>query len=439
MNKINSLVVDNIMQKFSFFIILCLLSFNSSAEDQLNSADTAWILTSAGLVLFMTLPGLALFYGGLVRTKNVLSVIMACFSITSLISLVWAIIGYSLALTEGGQWQPYIGGLSQIFFVQMNADHLVGNLPESVFAMYHLTFAVFAPALIIGALVERVKFFPLMFFCILWELLVYVPVCHWIWGNGWLSEMGVMDFAGGIVVHGSAGIAALVGAIIIGPRRGFPKTPLMPHNLTMTAMGAGILWVGWHGFSAGSALMANGSAGMAMLSTHLCASSASVTCIVMDWIKFGKPSVLGVMTGMVAGLGMIAAGAGFVSPLGAMLIGIIAGIACFYAIHLIKQYFLIDDALDVFPVHGVSGILGALLTGIFADESLGGIGIVTDQGIFHQFLIQLFGIAVTIVWSGLISYLLFKLLDRLIGIRVSQEHETGGLDINQHDQQGYNL
>lgn len=439
MNKINSLVVDNIMQKFSFFIILCLLSFNSSAEDQLNSADTAWILTSAGLVLFMTLPGLALFYGGLVRTKNVLSVIMACFSITSLISLVWAIIGYSLALTEGGQWQPYIGGLSQIFFVQMNADHLVGNLPESVFAMYHLTFAVFAPALIIGALVERVKFFPLMFFCILWELLVYVPVCHWIWGNGWLAEMGVMDFAGGIVVHGSAGIAALVGAIIIGPRRGFPKTPLMPHNLTMTAMGAGILWVGWHGFSAGSALMANGSAGMAMLSTHLCASSASVTWIVMDWIKFGKPSVLGVMTGMVAGLGMIAAGAGFVSPLGAMLIGIIAGIACFYAIHLIKQYFLIDDALDVFPVHGVSGILGALLTGIFADESLGGIGIVTDQGIFHQFLIQLFGIAVTIVWSGLISYLLFKLLDRLIGIRVSQEHETGGLDINQHDQQGYNL
>ena len=439
MNKINSLVVDNIMQKFSFFIILCLLSFNSSAEDQLNSADTAWILTSAGLVLFMTLPGLALFYGGLVRTKNVLSVIMACFSITSLISLVWAIIGYSLALTEGGQWQPYIGGLSQIFFVQMNADHLVGNLPESVFAMYHLTFAVFAPALIIGALVERVKFFPLMFFCILWELLVYVPVCHWIWGNGWLAEMGVMDFAGGIVVHGSAGIAALVGSIIIGPRRGFPKTPLMPHNLTMTAMGAGILWVGWHGFSAGSALMANGSAGMAMLSTHLCASSASVTWIVIDWIKFGKPSVLGVMTGMVAGLGMIAAGAGFVSPLGAMLIGIIAGIAYFYAIHLIKQYFLIDDALDVFPVHGVSGILGALLTGIFADESLGGIGIVTDQGIFHQFLIQLFGIAVTIVWSGLISYLLFKLLDRLIGIRVSQEHETGGLDINQHDQQGYNL
>lgn len=409
------------------------------ADDGLNSADTAWILTSAGLVLFMTLPGLALFYGGLVRSKNVLSVIMACFSITSLISLVWAVAGYSLALTDGGSWQSIIGGVSQLFLINMNADKLVGNLPESVFAMYHMTFAIFSPALVVGALVERVRFFPLLLFCALWELLVYVPICHWIWGNGWLAELGVMDFAGGIVVHGTAGIAALTGAVIVGPRKGFPKSPLMPHNLTMTAMGAGILWVGWHGFSAGSALMANGSAGMAMLSTHLCASAASITWIVMDWLKFGKPSVLGAMTGMVAGLGMIASGAGFVSPLGAVIIGVVAGVACFYSIHLIKQRLVIDDALDVFPVHGVSGILGALLTGIFADISLGGIGIVSEQGIFNQLLIQSFGIAVAIIWSGLVSYILFKLIEKFIGIRVSQEAETGGLDINEHDQQGYNF
>lgn len=425
------------MKKIAVLTLLLSFPLMSFASDQLNSADTAWILTSAGLVLFMTLPGLALFYGGLVRSKNVLSVIMACFSITALISLIWAGAGYSLALTNGGAWQAFIGGTSQLFLFDMNADKLVGNLPESVFTMYHMTFAIFSPALIVGALVERVKFFPLLLFCALWELLVYVPICHWIWGNGWLAELGVMDFAGGIVVHGSAGIAALIGAIIVGPRKGFPRTALMPHNLTMTATGAGILWVGWHGFSAGSALMANGSAGMAMLSTHLCASAASITWIVMDWIKFGKPSVLGAMTGMIAGLGIIAAGAGFVSPFGAILIGIIAGVACFYSIYLIKQYLLIDDALDVFPVHGVSGILGALLTGIFADEWFGGIGILSEEGIFNQLLIQSFGIAVTILWSGVISFLLFKLIDKLIGIRVTQEAETGGLDINEHDQQGY--
>lgn len=425
------------MKKIAVLTLLLGFPLMSFASDQLNSADTAWILTSAGLVLFMTLPGLALFYGGLVRSKNVLSVIMACFSITALISLIWAGAGYSLALTNGGVWQAFIGGTSQLFLFDMNADKLVGNLPESVFTMYHMTFAIFSPALIVGALVERVKFFPLLLFCALWELLVYVPICHWIWGNGWLAELGVMDFAGGIVVHGSAGIAALIGAIIVGPRKGFPRTALMPHNLTMTATGAGILWVGWHGFSAGSALMANGSAGMAMLSTHLCASAASITWIVMDWIKFGKPSVLGAMTGMIAGLGIIAAGAGFVSPFGAILIGIIAGVACFYSIYLIKQYLLIDDALDVFPVHGVSGILGALLTGIFADEWFGGIGILSEEGIVNQLLIQSFGIAVTILWSGVISFLLFKLIDKLIGIRVTQESETGGLDINEHDQQGY--
>jgi Amt family ammonium transporter len=427
------------MRKILFPTPLAAIPFPVVAEDGLNSADTAWILTSAGLVLFMTMPGLALFYGGLVRTRNVLSVIMACFSITSLISLIWAIAGYSLALTDGDVHQAVLGGFSQLFLTGMNADRLVGNLPESVFAMYHMTFAIFAPALIVGAMVERARFFPLLFFCAFWELLVYVPICHWIWGNGWLAEWGVMDFAGGIVVHGSAGVAALAGALAAGPRRGFPRAPMMPHNLTMTAMGAGILWVGWHGFSAGSALMANGSAGMAMLSTHLCASSASITWIVMDWLKFGKPSVLGAMTGMVAGLGMIAAGAGFVSPFGAILIGIVAGVACFYSIQLIKQRIGIDDALDVFPVHGVSGILGALLTAVFADTGFGGIGIVSEGGIFKQILIQLLGIGVTIAWSGLVSFLLFKAIDKAVGIRVTQEAESIGLDIDQHDQQGYSF
>ena len=419
--------------------LLLLLTTAPVHANELNSADTAWILTSAGLVLFMTLPGLALFYGGLVRSKNVLSVIMACFSITSLISMLWAIAGYSLTFTDGKSWQAVIGGVSQLFLHQMNADRLIGNLPESVFAMYHLTFAIFAPALIVGALAERVKFFPLMLFCALWEMLVYVPVCHWIWGNGWLAELGVMDFAGGIVVHGSAGVAALVCAILIGPRRGFSKTPLMPHNLTMTATGAGILWVGWHGFSAGSALMANGSAGMAMLATHLCASSASITWIVMDWIKFGKPSVLGALTGMVAGLGMIAAGAGFISPAAALFTGVIAGIACFYSIQLIKLRWKIDDALDVFPVHGVSGILGALLTGILADTALGGNGISSAQGVLHQLLLQSLGIIVTVLWSAGVSYLLWLGINKTIGMRVTTEAESNGIDIDQHDQQGYNF
>lgn len=421
--------------------LLCFLSLwifpLAACADQLNSADTAWILTSAGLVLFMTLPGLALFYGGLVRSKNVLSIIMACFSITSLVSVVWAAVGYSLALTDGGTWQSVLGGFSQLLFRDMNADRLVGNIPEAVYSMYHLTFAIFAPALIVGGLAERVRFSALILFCVFWSLLVYTPVCHWIWGGGWLAQAGVMDFAGGIVVHGSAGIATLVGAIIVGPRKGFPSTPLMPHSLTITGIGAGILWVGWHGFSAGSALMANGAAGMAMLSTHLCASSASVTWIALDWLRFGKPSVLGVMTGMVAGLGIIAAGAGFVSPAGALFIGIIAGIACYYSIYIIKHRLLIDDALDVFPVHGVSGLVGALLTAVFADETFGGIGILSESGIGGQLLDQLLGISVVVGWSGTVSFLLFKLIDRALGLRVDPDDEIIGLDIALHDQRGY--
>ncbi len=421
-------------------ILINLLLFPLTVFGQeLNSANTAWILTSTGLVLFMTVPGIALFYGGLVRTKNVLSIIMACFAITTAVSIIWVAFGYSLVFSDGGSVQKFIGGLSQVFLLNIDSETLVGSLPASVFSMYHLTFAIFAPALIIGSLAERVKFFPLILFCIFWVMLVYVPICHWIWGNGWLQHLGLIDFAGGLVVHTSAGIAALVGAIVIGPRKGFPRSPFMPHNLTMTATGAGILWVGWHGFSAGSALMANGAAGMAMLATHLCASAASLTWVFLDWIRYRKSSLLGALTGMIAGLGAIAAGAGFVSPLSAMIIGVLTGVSCFYSIHYFKHVLEIDDALDVFPIHGISGITGVLLTAVFADTALGGSGINNESGIIGQFAIQSVGILVTLIWSGFISYLLFILIDKLMGLRVSQEAEITGLDIALHDQQGYNL
>lgn len=361
---------------------------------------------------------------------------MACFSITFLISLLWALAGYSLALTDGGAWQRYLGGFSQILLTQMTANRLVGALPESVFSFYHMTFAIFAPTLIVGSLAERTKFFPLLLFCALWELFVYIPVCHWIWGDGWLAELGVIDFAGGIVVHGSAGIAAMVVAILLGPRTGFPGAPLMPHNLTLTAAGAGMLWVGWHGFSAGSALMVNGAAGMALLSTHLCAAASSLTWIFLDWRRFGKPSALGMMTGMIAGLSMIAAGAGFISPFGACLLGVLGAAACFYAILFFKQQLKIDDALDVFPIHGVSGVLGALLMAVFANETFGGSG---AKGIADQLYTQMIGIITVMAWSASVSFLLFKFIDELIGLRVSKEQEAAGLDISLHDQQGYNL
>ncbi len=407
--------------------------------EELNSANTAWILTSTGLVLFMTIPGIALFYGGLVRSKNVLSIIMACFAITTSISIIWAGFGYSLALTDGESWQLFIGGFSNSFLSGIDSETLIGSLPASVFIMYHLTFAIFAPALIVGSLAERVRFFPLLFFSIGWSILVYLPICHWIWGNGWLQHMGMMDFAGGAVVHLSAGIAALVGAIVVGPRSGFPRSAFMPHNLTMTATGAGILWVGWHGFSAGSALMANGAAGMAMLSTHLCASTASLTWIALDWLRFGKASVIGALTGMIAGLGAIAAGAGFVSPASAMFIGIVTSIACFYTIHLIKFRLEIDDALDVFPIHGISGTIGIVSTGILADSSFGGTGITHPMGILGQLMIQVTGVLAVLAWSGFMSYFLFALINHFFSLKVSQEDEITGLDTALHDQQGYNL
>ncbi|TAN53820.1 MAG: ammonium transporter [Methylococcaceae bacterium] len=413
---------------------LWLLPLAASA-DELNSADTAWILTSAALVLFMTVPGLALFYGGLVRTKNVLSVLVNCFAITSLASILWVVVGYSLALTEGNSW---LGGWSRLLLSGMDADSLHGNLPESVYVMYHLTFAIFAPALIVGGLVERMKFSALLAFVALWLLLVYVPVCHWLWGGGWLQQMGVMDFAGGIVVHTSGGIAALMAALMLGPRRGFPRTPMPPHNLTMTATGGGILWVGWHGFSAGSALMANGAAGMAMLTTHIAAAAAALVWMGIEWLRFGKPSVLGVITGMVAGLGMVSPAAGFIGPGGALLIGITAGAVCLFSILWIKRRLGVDDALDVFPVHGIGGMVGAVLTGVFAAESLGGRGLAGDAGMLAQVALQAFGVGVTLAWSGGVSFMLLKGLDLALGLRVNPDEETEGLDIALHDSKGYN-
>lgn len=406
--------------------------------DELNSADTAWILTASALVLFMTVPGLALFYGGLVRAKNVLSVLMQCFAITALASIVWMLAGYSLALSDGGAWQPFIGGFSRLLLFSLDAESLKDNLPETVFCMYHLTFAIFAPALIVGGVAERMKFSALLGFVALWQLLVYVPVCHWLWGGGWLSGMGAMDFAGGVVVHVSGGIAALVGASMLGPRRGFPRTPMPPHNLVVTATGAGILWVGWHGFSAGSALMANGAAGVAMLTTHMSAAAGALSWMAIEWARFGKPSGLGLITGMVAGLGMIAPAAGFVAPAGGAAIGAIAGSLCFFVLHWVKRKLEIDDSLDVFAIHGVGGAAGALLTALFAARELGGVGVAAEHGMLGQLYAQATAILSVTLWSGGISFLALKLLDKTIGLRVAAMAETEGLDIALHNEQGYN-
>lgn len=422
-------------------LVLINLLFHSSpaCADALNAADTAWILTASGLVLFMTVPGLALFYGGLVRTKNVLSVLMQCFAITSLVSVLWLIGGYSLALSDGGSWQSWIGGLRHMGLLSLNADSVKDNLPETVFSMYHLTFAIFAPALIVGSVAERMKFSALLWFVGFWTLLVYVPVCHWVWGGGWLAQLGVMDFAGGIVVHASGGTAALIAAIMLGKRRGFPRQPMPPHNLTMTATGAGILWVGWHGFSAGSALMANGAAGIAMLSTHMSAAAGSLTWMGIEWWRFGKPSGLGLITGMVAGLGMIAPGAGFVMPISGLLIGMIAGSLCFFTLHWIKRHFDIDDTLDVFAIHGVGGMAGSLLLAPLATEMLGGTGIISDDGWLIQLGIQALAVIIVFIWSGGLSFLGLVLLDKTLGIRVCDGDEIQGLDISHHNEQGYNL
>ena len=404
-----------------------------------DTGDTAWILTSTALVLFMTLPGLALFYGGLVRAKNVLSVLMQCFVIACVVSILWVVYGYSLAFGDGGSMNAWIGGLDNAFLANVTRESLSGTLPESVFVMFQMTFAIITPALIIGGFAERMKFSAMLMFSVIWVSIVYFPVCHWVWGGGWLAEQGLLDFAGGTVVHITAGVAALVCAMVLGNRNGFPGTPMMPHNMTMTVTGAGMLWVGWFGFNGGSAVAANGDAGMAMLVTHVSAACGAMTWATMEWIKYGKPSALGTVTGMVAGLGTITPASGFVGPMGALIIGISAGIVCFYATAFIKQKLKIDDSLDVFPVHGVGGILGTLLAGIFVAAGLGGAGYAEGMNMGSQLGVQLTGVIATIVFTAVATFGSLKLVDMLIGLRVTDEEETEGLDINQHDERGYIL
>lgn len=410
--------------------------------DELNGANTAWILTSTALVLFMTIPGLSLFYGGLVRSKNILSVLMQCFAITCVMSILWLLVGYSLAFTDGGSANAFIGGLSQVFLAGVTEDALSGDIPLSVFVMFQMTFAVITPALIVGAFAERMRFSAMLVFSMLWLLLVYAPITHWVWGGGWLADMGLLDFAGGTVVHITAGVAALVAALVLRNRKGFPSQAMAPHNLPLTVAGAGMLWVGWFGFNAGSALAANGDAGMAMLVTHISAAAGSLAWMCMEWMRHGKPSVLGIVTGMVAGLGTITPASGFVGPGGALVIGTLAGIICYLSTQAIKQRFEIDDSLDVFPVHGVGGILGTFLAGIFASDQLGvfsGQGYAEGVTMASQIKVQVIGIAATGLYTAIVSFVLFKLVGAMIPLRVSEEDETAGLDLVLHDERGYNL
>jgi Amt family ammonium transporter len=407
---------------------------------KLDGANTAWMLTSSVLVLFMTLPGLALFYAGLVRMKNVLSVLMQCFAITCIVTLAWVVVGYSIAFGDGGASNAWYGGFAKSFLSGVDLKAIkVNGVPETVFAMYQLTFAIITPALVIGAFAERVKFSGMLLFSLLWLLLVYCPVAHWVWGDGWLMKKGIMDFAGGTVVHLNAGIAALVCALVLGQRRGFPDTPMPPHNMTMAVTGACMLWVGWFGFNAGSALAADGAAGMAMLVTHIGAATGAFAWMVCEWVRYGKPSVLGIVTGMVAGLGTITPASGFVGPLGALAIGATAGIICFFATSYMKQALKVDDSLDVFPVHGVGGMLGTLLTGVFVSATFGGNGYPGNVTMSDQLLVQLTGVIAVAVWSGVVTWILLKLSDVVTGMRVQSEEETEGLDTVLHNEKGYNL
>ncbi|MEC7803475.1 MAG: ammonium transporter [Pseudomonadota bacterium] len=418
-----------------WLIFLLIVVPTAAVAAEVDSGDTAWMLTATALVLFMTLPGLALFYGGLVGTKNVLSVLMQCFAIACMASLLWVCIGYSLAFVGDGS---VIGGFGKLFLSGVGIDAVNGTIPETVFVMFQMTFAIITPALVVGAFAERMRFSSMLLFAALWLLLVYVPVTHWVWGGGWLQNLGFMDFAGGSVVHVNAGVAAIVAALVMGRREGFPTTPMPPHNLPITVAGACMLWVGWFGFNAGSALASDGAAGMAMLVTHIGASAGSLAWMTSEWIKFGKPSVLGIVTGMVAGLGTITPASGFVGPGGALVIGLVAGVACFWATQLIKRRFEIDDSLDVFPVHGVGGFIGLLLTAVFA-ASFGGQGLPEGATVGSQLLVQLTGAVATIIWCGVITLVLLKIIDAILGLRVSQEEESEGLDLTLHDERGYNL
>ncbi|AYN92674.1 ammonium transporter [Pseudomonas luteola] len=420
----------------------------AAAEPTLNSGDTAWMLVSTALVLFMTIPGLALFYGGMVRAKNILSVMMQCFAITGLISILWMIYGYSLAFDTTGMekgvtnFNSFIGGFGKAFLSSITHDGLTGPaalFPESIFVTFQMTFAIITPALIVGAFAERMKFSAMLVFTGVWFTLVYAPIAHMVWsGDGGLMwDWGVLDFAGGTVVHINAGIAGLVAALVLGKRKGYPTTPMAPHNLGYTLVGAAMLWVGWFGFNAGSAVAANGTAGMAMLVTQIATASAALAWMFAEWITHGKPSALGIASGVVAGLVAITPAAGTVGPMGALIIGAVAGVICFFCATSLKRKIGYDDSLDAFGVHGVGGIVGALLTGIFAAPALGGFGTVTDIG--GQLWIQLKGVLFTLVYTGILTFVILKVIDMVMGLRVSDEEETVGLDLTLHNERGYNM
>ena len=433
---------SRINKKHIFNLLLTLFIFLSpknALANELNSGDTAWILTSTALVLFMTLPGLALFYGGLVRVKNILSVLIQCFVIACIVSVIWVIYGYSLAFKGSGL---YIGDFSSVFLNGISRNSLSGSIPETLFVMFQMTFAIITPALVIGAFVERIKFSAVCLFTVFWVTLVYLPACHMVWGGGYLGSIGVIDFAGGLVVHVTCGVAALVSAIMIGPRKGFPHTPLPPHNRTMVVIGAAMLWVGWFGFNAGSAVAANGDAAMAMLVTHISAAVAALVWMSVEWIKHGKPTVVGIATGMVAGLATITPAAGTVGPEGALLIGLLAGIVCFYATQLIKSVLKIDDSLDVFPVHGVGGMLGIIMLSIVGnpDGFLGsGASGISESGALNQLMIQLLGIALIFIWTAVLTWIILKIISYITGLRVDDETESQGLDLMSHGERGYNM
>jgi Amt family ammonium transporter len=429
---------------FQALTALTLLAPSAAFASELNQADTAWILTATALVLFMTIPGLSLFYAGLVRVKNVLSVLMQCFALTCLMSLVWFAVGYTIAFgSDGVEQGPFIGDFGNVFFASMSMDSLNGGIPATLFAIFQMTFAIITPALIVGGFAERMRFSAMLLFSTMWLVLVYSPICHWVWGGGWLGSMGLQDFAGGTVVHITAAVAALVAALVMGPRRGFGTVAMPPHNLTLTVAGAGMLWVGWFGFNAGSAVAADNSAAMAMLVTHLSAASGSLAWMAMEWIRHGKPSVLGIVTGMVAGLGTITPASGSVGPAAAVVIGLSAGVICYFATNWIKQKLKIDDSLDVFPVHGVGGMLGTLLAGVFCSTQL---GIFSGNGfsdgidsIGGQLTVQATGIVATFVYTAVASWIILKLVDAVVGLRVDADQETQGLDLVLHDERGYDL
>ena len=404
--------------------------------DELDSGDTAWMLTSMALVLFMTIPGLSLFYAGMVRSRNALSVMMQCFAIACVVTILWVIFGYSLAFTGEGK---YIGGLSKAFMQGVGVDTLSGTIPETVFSMFQLTFAIITPALIVGAFAERMKFSAMLWFISLWVTIVYTPIAHWVWGGGWLGDEGVLDFAGGTVVHINAGVAGLVACLVLGKRSGYPMTIMRPHSLVLTLVGAGMLWVGWFGFNAGSELAADGVAGMAMAVTQIATAAAALTWMFSEWFSHGKPSALGIASGAVAGLVAITPASGFVGPMGAIAIGVASGIGCYVAAVKLKRVLGYDDSLDAFGVHAVGGIIGALLTGVFVDAALGGSGLADGVTMGAQVGKQALGVGATIVYDAIMTFIILKVIDAVIGLRVTEEQEAEGLDIVLHDEGGYNL